>query len=109
MNHATIDNLDEIMDVFKQYKDIFPHIRSDKIQRMIESNNVVWEEKGIDYLQSLSEKTTSWKIRSPQKGDCILHQIAAKNQIMDGSGKRVFENFMKFNANRDIVLSVRGS
>ena len=30
MNHATIDNLDEIMDVFKQYKDIFPHIRSDK-------------------------------------------------------------------------------
>ena len=45
MNHATIDNLDEIMDVFKQYKDIFPHIRSDKIQRMIESNNVVWEEK----------------------------------------------------------------
>ena len=22
MNHATIDNLDEIMDVFKQYKDI---------------------------------------------------------------------------------------
>ena len=24
---------------------IFPHIRSDKIQRMIESENVVWEEK----------------------------------------------------------------
>ena len=40
--------------------------------------------------------------------DCILHQIAAKNQG-DGSGKRVFENFLKFNTNRDIVLSVRAA
>ena len=43
-----------------------------------------------------------------QENDCILHQIAAKNQG-DGSGKRVFERFMQFNKGRDIVLSVRAA
>ena len=41
-----------------------------------------------------------------QENDCILHQIAAKNQG-DGSGKRVFERFLEFNNGRDIILSVR--
>ena len=107
MNHATIDNLDEIMDVFKQYKDIFPHIRSDKIQRMIESKNVVWEEDVLITYNHYQRKQRVG-IYEAQKGDCILHQIAAKNRG-DGSGKRVFENFMKFNTNRDIVLSVRSA
>ena len=107
MNHATIDNLDEIMDVFKQYKDVFPHIRSDKIQRMIESENLVWEEKVLITYNHYQRKQRVG-IYEAQKGDCILHQIAAKNRG-DGSGKRVFENFMKFNTNRDIVLSVRSA
>ena len=41
-----------------------------------------------------------------QEGDCILHQIAAKNQG-DGSSKRIFERFVEYNKGRDIVLSVR--
>ena len=44
MNHANLDNLEEIMDVFKQYGDTFPHIRKDKIETMIEFHNVIWEE-----------------------------------------------------------------
>ena len=107
MNHATIDNLDEIMDVFKQYNKIFPHIRSDKIQRMIESENVVWEEKVLITYNHYQRKQKVGTYEA-QKGDCILHQIAAKNQG-DGSGRRVFEDFLKFNANRDIVLSVRAA
>ena len=105
MNHATIYNLDEIMDVFKQYKDVFPHVRSDKIQRMIESENLVWEE---DVLITYNhyQRRQRVGIYEAQKVDCILHQIAAKNQG-DGSGKRVFERFIKFNNGRDIILSVR--
>ena len=105
MNHATIDNLDEIMDVFKQYKDVFPHIRSDKIQRMIESENLVWEEKVLITYNHYQRRQRVGTYEA-QKGDCILHQIAAKNQG-DGSGKRVFERFIKYNKGRDIVLSVR--
>ena len=36
MNHATVDDFDDIMGVFKQYGDLFPHIRGDKITAMIE-------------------------------------------------------------------------
>jgi GNAT superfamily N-acetyltransferase len=122
MNHATLDNLEEIMDVFKQYKDVFPHIRSDKIERLVKSENVVWEENVlITYNwykrkqklglieRSMFEGKPQEYVKLPyeaQEGDCILHQIAAKNQG-DGSGKRVFERFLKFNSGRDIILSVR--
>ena len=122
MNHATLDNLEEIMDVFKQYKDVFPHVRSDKIERLVKSENVVWEENVlITYNwykrktklglieRSMFEGTLQEYVKLPyeaQEGDCILHQIAAKNQG-DGSGKRVFERFIKFNNGRDIILSVR--
>ena len=105
MKHAEIIDLEEIMDVFKQYKDVFPHIRSDKIERMVKSGNVVWEEKVLITYNHYQRKQKVGTYEA-QKGDCILHQIAAKNQG-DGSGKRVFENFLHFNRGRDVVLSVR--
>ena len=115
MNHANLDNLEEIMDVFKQYGDTFPHIRKDKIETMIEFHNVIWEEgvlitynhyKRKQKVAMMSKKNRVLSAYEAQKGDCILHQIAAKNQG-DGSGKRVFEKFIKYNKGRDIVLSVR--
>jgi hypothetical protein len=115
MNHATLDNLDEIMDVFKQYGDTFPHIRKDKIETMIEFHNVIWEEKVLitynrykrkQAVAMMTEKDRVISAYEAQKGDCILHQIAAKNQG-DGSGKRVFEKFIEYNKGRDIVLSVK--
>ena len=115
MNHANLDNLEEIMDVFKQYGDTFPHIRKDKIETMIEFHNVIWEEgvlitynhyKRKQKVAMMSKKNRVLSAYEAQKGDCILHQIAAKNQG-DGSGKRVFERFIKINMGRDFVLSVR--
>ena len=115
MNHATLDNLDEIMEVFKQYGDTFPHIRKDKIETMIEFHNVIWDEKVLitynhykrkQAVAMMTEKDRVVSAYEAQKGDCILHQIAAKNQG-DGSGRRVFEKFIEYNKGRDIVLSVR--
>ena len=115
MNHANLDNLEEIMDVFKQYADTFPHIRKDKIETMIEFHNVIWEEgvlitynhyKRKQKVAMMSKKNRVLSAYEAQKGDCILHQIAAKNQG-DGSGKRVFKRFIEYNKGRDIVLSVR--
>tara|TARA_B100000519_G_C14089634_1_gene365664 strand:+ start:150 stop:659 length:510 start_codon:yes stop_codon:yes gene_type:complete len=121
MKHAEIIDLEEIMDVFKQYKDVFPHIRSDKIERMVKSGNVVWEEKvlitynwykrkqKLGYIERSQFGDFDMVVKAPyeaQENDCILHQIAAKNQG-DGSGKRVFERFLEFNNGRDIILSVR--
>ena len=115
MNHANLDNLEEIMDVFKQYGDTFPHIRKDKIETMIEFHNVIWEEgvlitynhyKRKQKVAMMSKKNRVLSAYEAQKGDCILHQIAAKNQG-DGSGKSVFKRFIEYNKGRDIVLSVR--
>ena len=107
MNHATTDNLEDIMSVFRQYGDVFPHIRKDKIETMIELHNVVWEEEVLITYNHYQRKQLVGTYEA-QKGDCSLHQIAAKNQG-DGSGKRVFERFMRFNKGRDIVLSVRAA
>lgn len=118
MNHADLDNLEEIMDVFKQYGDTFPHIRKDKIETMIEFHNVIWEEKVLitynhykrkQKLGLIEQDDNGVYIKVPyeaQEGDCILHQIAAQSQG-DGSGRRVFERFIDYNKGRDIVLSVR--
>ena len=82
---------------------------------MIEFHNVIWEEKVLitynrykrkQAVAMMTEKDRVISAYEAQKGDCILHQIAAKNQG-DGSGKRVFEKFIEYNKGRDIVLSVR--
>tara|TARA_B100001996_G_C18633491_1_gene582712 strand:- start:631 stop:1137 length:507 start_codon:yes stop_codon:yes gene_type:complete len=120
MKHAIIDNFDDIMGVFKQYGDLFPHIRGDKITTMIEAGNVVWEDEVLITYNHYKRKQKLGLIEQSmfgkgpyvkvpyeaQEGDCILHQIAAKNQG-DGSGKRVFERFIEYNDGRDIILSVR--
>lgn len=120
MKHATMDNFDEIMGVFKQYGDLFPHIRGDKMTTMIEGGNVVWEDKVLITYNHYKRKQKLGLIEQSmfgkgpyvkvpyeaQEGDCILHQIAAKNQG-DGSGKKIFNRFIDFNAGRDIILSVR--
>ena len=118
MNHATVDDFDDIMGVFKQYGDLFPHIRGDKITAMIENNNVVWEDEVLitynwykrkQKLGLLEQDKNGVYSKIPyegQEGDCILHQIAAKNQG-DGSGRKVFERFLEYNNGRDIILSVR--
>ena len=115
MNHATLDNLDEIMEVFKQYGDTFPHIRKDKIETMIEFHNVIWDEKVLitynhykrkQAVAMMAEKDRVVSAYEAQKGDCILHQIAAKN-LGDGSSKKVFLRFLDFNKGKDVWLSVR--
>jgi len=117
MNHATMKDFDDIMGVFKQYGDTFPHIRKDKIETMIEFHNVIWEEnvlitynhyKRKQRVAMMSKKNRVLSAYEAQKGDCILHQIAAKNQG-DGSGRRIFERFIDYNKCRDIVLSVRSA
>jgi len=120
MNHAKINDLEEIMDVFKQNGDTFPHIRKDKIETLIEFHNVIWEEKVLITYNHYKRKQKVAMMRESgnsrhhrvlstyeaQKDDCILHQIAAKNQG-DGSGQRIFKRFVEYNRGRDIVLSVR--
>ena len=107
MKHATEKDLNDIMEVFKIHRDTFPHVRSDKIERMINEGNVIWEDEVvITYNHYKRSQRIGTYYRSARKGDCILHQIAAKNQG-DGSAKKVFLRFLEYNKGKDVWLSVR--
>ena len=43
MKHATLFDLKEIYAQFRKRKDMFPHVRQDKLRRMIEAGQVVWQ------------------------------------------------------------------
>tara|TARA_R100000353_G_C6444569_1_gene179542 strand:+ start:219 stop:704 length:486 start_codon:yes stop_codon:yes gene_type:complete len=106
LNHATMDDYEQIMDVFKLHKAYFPHIRGDKIRRMIDDQNVVWED-GVLITWNRYKRKQRVGTYEAQKGDCILHQIAARDQG-NGSAKKVFEKFIhNGNEKRDVLLSVR--
>jgi len=44
MKHATLSDLKEICAQFQKRKDIFPRVRQDKLRRMIEAGQVVWQD-----------------------------------------------------------------
>ena len=106
LNYATMNDYKQVMDVFKLHKSYFPHIRGDKVKRMIESKNIVWENGVLITWNHYKRKQKVGEYQA-QKGDCILHQIAAAKQG-DGSAKKVFEKFIwDGNKYRDVILSVR--
>ena len=43
MKLATLKNYDVIWSIFKKYKKVFPHIRTDYLKRQIKNNNVIFE------------------------------------------------------------------
>ncbi len=44
MKHATLADLKEIYWQFRKRKDVFPHVRRDKLQKMIEKSRVIWQD-----------------------------------------------------------------
>ena len=44
MKHATVDDFEDIKNLFKKYKDIFPHVRMDRILRKIKKGQVIFED-----------------------------------------------------------------
>ena len=108
LNFAKPDDYQDIMNVFKIHKEIFPHIRGDKIQKLIDSKNIVWENGVLITWNRYKRKQRIGNYQG-QKGDCILHQIAARDQG-NGSAKKVFEkSIWDGNKNSDVILSVRSS
>lgn len=44
MKHATLADLKEIYGQFQKRKDVFSHVRQDRLKRMIEAGQVVWQD-----------------------------------------------------------------
>ena len=71
---------------------------------MIESKNIVWENGVLITWNHYKRKQKVGEYQA-QKGDCILHQIAAKYH--NGSASRVLQKFFEFVNPRRVFLSVR--
>lgn len=104
MNHATIDQLEEIYEVFRQHVEYFPHVRKDYLRRTIEAGKCIYEDGVVITYNIYSRKQRVGDFLA-EKGDCILHQIANKYPG-SGKAKQVIERFFEY-VDTDVVLSVR--
>ena len=103
MIHAKENDYDVVKEIFSEHKQWFPHVRQDYIKRMIASGNLILDNDVIITYNYYKRKQRIGTITA-QQGDCILHQIAAKNR--NGSASQALQDFFKW-TNRRVFLSVR--
>jgi hypothetical protein len=108
MRHATLSDLREIYGHFQKRKDVFPHVRHDKLRKFIEKGQVVWQDGVTVVYQQYRKRTRVGDIDIPA-GAIMLHQILNSRQF-SGKGGRVFEQFVEEivkPSGGDLYLSVR--
>ena len=103
MYHAIESDFDRVYEIFKLHKQWFPHVRTDYMRREIAKGHIVLDREVIITYNFYKRKQPIGNVLA-QQGDCILHQIAAKNK--DGSASEVLQRFFKWTKRR-VFLSVR--
>jgi hypothetical protein len=106
MKKADIKDFKEIMEIFKKYKEIFPHIRNDYVKRMIENEKCFYEDDIVIIFNTYKRKVKLGNCYA-YKGDTILHQIANKNQH-NGKAKEKILDFFQF-IEGNIFVTIRSS
>ena len=105
---ATIVDKAEVLNIFKKQRKVFPHIRTDYIQRQIQSKNVVFDKKVIIINQQY-KRDVSLGDKKFEKGTCIIHQIVNAKQG-NGNAYKILNKFVKsLPQNADCILTVRKS
>ena len=105
MNIATLSDLDTVKSIFAPHqKTYFPHIRTDYIQRKIESGNVVLEDGVVIVFGVYKRKQRIGTVES-ERGDAHIGQIVTSQQG-NGKAKDVLDRFFK-QMNCKVWLTVR--
>ena len=102
MIHAKDTDFDVVKDIFYQHKQWFPHIRTDYMRREIAKGHLILDNDVVITYNYYKRKQKIGNVQA-QQGDCVLHQIAAKNK---GTASQVLQRFFKW-TNRRVFLSVR--
>ena len=107
MYHAVESDFEKVKEIFYLHKKWFPHIRTDYMRRMIAKKNLILENDVVITYNFYKRKQKIGDVQA-FKGDCILHQIAAKSK---GTASDVLQRFFKFvnlpPLGRRVYLSVR--
>jgi len=102
MIHAKDTDFDIVKDIFYQHKQWFPHIRTDYMRREIEKGHIILDNDVVITYNYYKRKQKIGNVQA-QQGDCVLHQIAAKNK---GTASQVLQRFFDYTKRR-VFLSVR--
>lgn len=93
MKHAKPSDLREIYAHFQKRKDVFPHVRQDKLKREIAAGQVIWQDGVVAVWQQYKKATNVGDVNIP-RGSIMLHQILNSQQF-SGKGGEVFEQFVR--------------
>jgi hypothetical protein len=92
MRHASLGDLKAIYVHFQNRKDVFPHIRQDRLRQRIEANQCIWQDGIVITYQQYKKRTHVGDMQIPA-GAIMLHQILNSDQF-NGAGSRVFRQFV---------------
>lgn len=95
-------DLDFIYSKMAELPGIFPHIRKDYVQRMINTDNVILERGVVIIFQKYQRKVKLGNTYAP-KGAYIIHQIL-NTKLKSGAAHRIISKFCE---DRLVVLTVR--
>ena len=104
MHHAGLSDFEEVKNIFYQYRDIFPHIRTDYLTRQIEGGHCILKD-GIVITYNFYKRPQQIGTVLAAKFDCILHQIV-KDTNKYTSASSVLKEFFEY-VKTDVWLSVR--
>ncbi len=104
MQHADLSDFEEVKNIFYQYRDIFPHIRTDYLTRQIEGGHCILKD-GIVITYNFYKRPQPIGTALAGKFHCILHQIVKDSNKYTSAGL-VLQEFFEY-AKADVWLSVR--
>lgn len=107
MNYATIENFDEVWNIFQNNKEWFPHVRTSHVRNRLSWGQVILQD-GVVITQQQYKKNGKIGKDSDvdvKKGDYIIHQIINSNPS-NGNAKKVIEEYFD-HVNQNVYLTVR--
>jgi len=109
-NKATLDDAKAIHKLFRLYKDIFPPLRFDYVQRKIRKGNCIYDNDVVITYTIYKRKnkigTISGGHLTAKKGDVWIHQVANRTPS-NGMSTKVMMDFLNDTVkDRRVYLSV---
>ena len=89
MRLAIKSDFNDIKSLFYKHKEIFPHIRQDKLLHYIETGNCIYD-NGVAITFNVYKRKVRIGNIVANKGDCILHQIVSKS----GKASKTLQDFL---------------
>lgn len=107
MNYATIDNFDEVWNIFQNNKKWFPHVRTSHVRNRLSWGQVILQDGVVITQQQYKRNGKIGKDSDVdvKKGDYIIHQIINSNPS-NGNAKKVIEEYFD-HVNQNVYLTVR--